>query len=269
MAQFEPFEETILREICNLLGDTTGGLTGSEIDNLLRDSGIEPLPGNNKRDKIFQSLYHRQRLDRSGNHVVAFIYAAMNPVRYVRDHHVFEERRIGLNRILAFMGFSLAENGKLQPITPARTISEAQERARKLYRELVNRGAHPDILRFCREELLQDNYFHAVFEATKSIADKIRDKSGLTIDGGELVTQAFSGINPLLAFNTLQTETERSEQKGLVNLLLGLFGTFRNTTAHAPRIKWAINEQDALDMLTFTSLLHRRIDQCVRTRPTL
>ncbi|HEY4636890.1 MAG TPA: TIGR02391 family protein, partial [Burkholderiales bacterium] len=26
---------------------------------------------------------------------------------------------------------------------------------------------HPDVLRFCRPELVQKNYFHAVFEATK------------------------------------------------------------------------------------------------------
>jgi hypothetical protein len=45
----------------------------------------------------------------------------------------------------------------------------------------------------------------------------------------------------------------------------GLFGTFRNTTAHAPKIKWVINEQDALDMLSLSSLLHRRLDLAVRT----
>ncbi len=30
------------------------------------------------------------------------------------------------------------------------------------------------MLRFCREELLADNYFHAVLEAVKSVADKMR-----------------------------------------------------------------------------------------------
>jgi len=80
-----------------------------------------------------------------------------------------------------------------------------------------------------------------------------------------LVDEAFGGSSPLLAFNTLRTETERSEHKGLMNLLKGLFGTFRNTLAHAPKIKWNINEQDAIDMLTFTSYLHRKLDSCVRT----
>ena len=95
---------------------------------------------------------------------------------------------------------------------------------------------HSDVLKFCRAELVQDNYFHAVFEATKSVADKIRQLSGLTSDGAGLVDDAFgipSGGHPRVAFNSLVTETEKSEHRGLMNLLKGLFGTFRNTTAHA------------------------------------
>jgi hypothetical protein len=38
----------------------------------------------------------------------------------------------------------------------------------------------PDVLKFCREELVADNYFHAVLEAVKSIADKLRVRTGLT-----------------------------------------------------------------------------------------
>jgi hypothetical protein len=178
MAQFPTFEETIVHAICNVLGDTTDGLSGSEIGQLLRDCGIEdPLPDYTKRDRLFEALNQRQRRDGNGNQVVAFIYKAMNPVRYVRNPGFFEDRRLQLNRALAFVGFTLGPDGKLRETTTAHTLTEAQERAGKLYRELLSRQAHPDILRFCRAELLQDNYFHAVFEATKSVADKIREKS--------------------------------------------------------------------------------------------
>jgi len=123
-------------------------------------------------------------------------------------------------------------------------------------------------LNFCRPELLQENYFHAVFEATKSVADKIREKAEVDGDGSELVDRAFGigkkGI-PLLAFNSLQTETERSEHNGLMQLMKGMFGIFRNVTAHAPKVKWPISERDALDLLTIASYLHRRIDACFRT----
>jgi hypothetical protein len=43
-----------------------------------------------------------------------------------------------------------------------------------------------------------------------------------------------------------------------MNLIKGLFGAFRNTTAHAPKIHWNVTEQDALEILTTISLIHRR-----------
>src|SRR5690606_14099001 len=112
-----------------------------------------------------------------------------------------------------------------------------------------------------------NNYFHAVFETTKSIADRIREKSSLTMDGAELIDRAFRLRErpPILVFNTLQTESEESEHKGFMHLIKGLFGMFRNTTAHAPKIKWAIDEQNALDCLTLASMLHRTLDNCVNT----
>ena len=118
---------------------------------------------------------------------------------------------------------------------------------------------------------MQKNYFHAVFEATKSVAEKIRSASGLTGDGAGLVDQAFglgqSGM-PFLAFNSLRTETQRDEQKGLMSLMKGMFGVFRNVTAHAPKISWTVTEQGALDLLTIASLIHRRLDSAVRTPRT-
>lgn len=224
------------------------------------------MPGFTKRDRLFEALHQKQKQDRCANNVVTFFHKAMNPIRYTRKPHVFENRRFELNKTLAFAGFALGDDGKLREITTVHTLSEAQERAGKLYKQLLARSAHADILLFCRAELLQDNYFHAVFEATKSIADKIRGKSGLMTDGSRLIDEAFGGTLPLLAFNTLQTETERSEHTGFMSLLKGLFSTFRNTTAHVPKTKWNINEQDALDILTFMSLLHRRLDECVSTK---
>jgi len=44
-----------------------------------------------------------------------------------------------------------------------------------------------------------------------------------------------------------------------------VFSAFRNTTAHAPKIHWNITELDALDILTTMSLVHRRLDNAIRT----
>ena len=263
------FDTTHLEEICNVLADTDTGLTGSEIGKLLRRiSATDVQPSITKRVRLFEALLAKQQCDGCGNNVAAFIQQAMNPVRYAGSSEYFERKRAELNTVLAFAGYVLGEDGKLSQKTPAKTLTEAEQRAHRLRSELSRRGVHADVLRFCQAELLQDNFFHAVFEATKSVADKLRQKSGLTADGSELVDQSL-GLgktgHPLLALNTLQTETERSEHKGFTNLLKGIFGAFRNVTAHAPKITWPIKEQDAMDLMSLASLLHRRLDAAVRT----
>ncbi len=259
----------VLRSLCNILGETSSGLTGSEIAQLLGDCGIsDPLPGYTKRHRVFEALNQKQLKDRCANNVIAFIQQAMNPVRHVGGMDYFEGQRSALNEVLAFAGMELREDGRIVAVAPVTTLSEAAQRADELRRVLRERNVHADVLRFCREELLVNNYFHTVFEATKSVAEKIRQRTGLRTDGAELVDTAFAFKSriPYLALNSLQTESEKSEQKGFVNLLKGLFGTFRNTTAHAPKITWPIDKQDALDILSLVSLVHRRIDQAVDAR---
>src|SRR4051812_25507247 len=116
---------------------------------------------------------------------------------------------------------------------------------------------------FARRSSWRKNYFHAILEATKSIAHKLRSMTGLASDGASLVDSTFAVNSPCLALNRLVTESEQSEQKGFCNLLKGIFGVFRNQTAHEPKITKTYTEQDALDLLTLVSYLHRRIDSSV------
>lgn len=37
--------------------------------------------------------------------------------------------------------------------------------------------------------------------------------------------------------------------------------------AHDPKVEWDMTEQDALDILTMISLVHRKLDQAYRFRP--
>jgi uncharacterized protein (TIGR02391 family) len=240
---------------------------------LLYQLGItDAAPGLTKWKRLAVALGERQQGDRCGNKVIEFILEAMRPVRFTGRREVFDERRDTLNEVLVFTGLELGADGNLRTRTAARTLSEAEQRAGRLRAELLKRNVHPEVLKFCRAELLQNNHFHAVLEATKSVSQKIRDLTGLTGDAGELAELALSlgkaGM-PFLAFNTLQTDSERSEQKGLKNLTVGFFGTFRNTTAHAPKVTWAMSEQDALDLLTMASFLHRRLDAAARTPRTI
>jgi uncharacterized protein (TIGR02391 family) len=166
----------------------------------------------------------------------------------------FESRRIASsnNTALAFVGVLVDEEGQLRAAPTARTLTEAERRADKLRSELTRRNVHSDVLRFCTAELLAEDYLHATFEAAKSIGDKIRALTGLTLDGSTLVDHAFAlpGAGPFLVVNGLADDTERSEHIGLANLIRGLFGVFRNVPAHRPRIHSAVSEQEALDLFT-------------------
>jgi uncharacterized protein (TIGR02391 family) len=271
MARIEKLDFGTIESICRILGDTTSGFTGSEIAKLLYEAKIEDTDSSNAKWKRLNSaLANKQEQDGCANIVLNFIQLAMAPSKHYDNLEWFNDTRFKLNQVLSFSGYFLGENGRISTSEKASTISEAAARASKLKEHLVSRNVHPDVLYYCREELLVDNYFHAVFEATKSVADKIRNRTGLTSDGATLVTEAFAFKNaphvPHLALNSLQTESEKSEQKGFVNLLVGLFGTFRNTTAHAPKITWKIDELDALDILSMVSLVHRRLDRAIEAK---
>lgn len=258
-----------LESICKILGETNNGLSGTEITKYLAECNIKDLQSNStKWKRLYDALYSKQTEDRCSNNVLNFIRYVIRPSRHIHRKEWFENIRNELNYVLSFEGLVLTESGELKQADKVQTFDEAEARAQNLRKALLDRKIHPDVLTFCKAELLVDNYFHAVFEATKSIAEKIRIKTKLTSDGAELVDQAFSykAKIPYLALNRLTTESEESEQKGFMNLLKGVFGTFRNTTAHVPKIKWNIDEQDALDTLSMISLIHRKLDKAEEAR---
>ncbi|WP_205678941.1 TIGR02391 family protein [Aquisphaera insulae] len=264
------FDAQHMEAICRILGDTENGLTGSEIANLLRDCRIpDTSPDMTKWKRLFNAFIEFQNKHQMGNHVLVFVKRAMAPARYLENPASFHARRNRLNTLLALRGMTLGEDGQFRKADAAKTVDEALERANRLHAALVQRDVHRDVLRFCTVEIIQQNYFHAVFEAMKSITAKIRTLSGLSNDGVDLIHAAF-GQNPgppLLALNPLQTDTQRGEQRGFMNLLKGLYGTIRNPLAHDPKVEWDMTEQDALDILTTISLVHRKIDQARRSQP--
>jgi uncharacterized protein (TIGR02391 family) len=251
------FTESHIRRLAEILA---GAYTHRELSELLQQCGISEQGGDPKWQRVLVALANRQKADACGNNVGAFIQAAMDPARFVGNTEEFSRLRNRLNEILAFSSLHLGEDGKLKTVVRATTINEAQERAGRLRAALIQRNVHHEVLQFCKAELIQENYFHAVLEATKSVAQKIRDKTGLTGDGADIVDKAFGLGAPMLAINTLRTDAEKSEQSGFANLLKGTFGTFRNPTAHVPKITWKVEEQDALDLLSLVSYLHRRLD---------
>lgn len=255
------FPPAAVEAICRELAEA---VTGAQIANLLVPLNVSEDPSeysNTKWKRLFNAVADRQNRQGDGRPLIRLITEVMEPVRFATpEEHA--DHRAAVNARLVLYGYEVREDGRVRQVAKARTVSEAQQRADVLRAELELRDVHPDVLSFCRAELLQQNYFHAVLEATKSVADKIRARTGLTGDGASIVDAAFglSQGTPMLAFNDLKTEWERSEHTGLAMLCKGLFSTFRNPTAHAPKVRWAVKREEALDLLTLASMLHRRLD---------
>jgi uncharacterized protein (TIGR02391 family) len=254
------FTASTVEQICKVLADA---VTGSQIPNLIAALKVSESPGdkqNTKWKRLFNAVAERQNRQKDGRPLLRLISEVMAPVRFGSQAEL-DTTRVLVNERLLLSGYHVQEDGKVGRARRAATVAEAQQRADDLRTELSRRSVHPDVLRFCRAELLEHNYFHAVLEACKSVADKLRDLAGVAGDGTPLVDATCSlGSGPRIAFNGLATEWERSEQTGIATLMKGLFSTFRNPAAHAPRVQWATSRTDALDMLTLASMLHRRLD---------
>lgn len=256
------FSQSQLEAIADALADTSEGLTGSEIAHLLNICKMaDPNPGITKRLRLLNAFVASQNSRQDRKAILAFIRHSMKPERYARASERFEPMRAKLNRALAFASLMVDAAGTLSSAEKVTTLADAERRAQDLRADLVKRGVHPDVLQFCKAELLASNYFHAVLEATKSVAAKLRTRTGLGDDGGTLVDRSLGGDSPMLAINSLKNESEKSEQRGFANLLKGTFGMFRNPTAHEARILWDMDKADAEDLLSLVSLIHRRLDK--------
>lgn len=263
MSKFASFGAGQIESLAKVLGDCG---TGSAITRVLNERGLEDHSGESTKWRRLQWVFLRvQKRDKCANRVIDFIQGLMSPSRFVGDSEKFADHREKLNAILAFSGLVFGPDGEFRKREPARTLSEAELHLKSIHNKLKGRHLHPEVLKYCTTELMQENYFHAVFEATKGLAQRIRDKSDVEEDGAELVNRVFSIEKPMLALNSLQTLTEKSEHKGFAALLKGCFGAIRNPLAHGPKILWE-GEDDAADYLSLISLLHRKLDQCVPTR---
>ncbi|CCM63801.1 putative Phage protein [Candidatus Microthrix parvicella RN1] len=258
------FPAHILEGIGEVLGDTVNGLSGSEMGRLLAQTRIHDVePTETKRFRLYYALLGSQRTTGSGQATLNFIVTAMAPSRY-RDKPAAETwRRDELNQVLVHEGLRVTESGEVAKLRAgkAKTRGEAAERASTIRRELQRRNTHATVLQYCTEELLHKNNFHAVLEAAKSVPDRLRAMSMLRSDGAELANATlFPKATPQIAINDLADDTDIGEQAGFGNLVKGLLSLYRNPTAHTPKIRRQVSDDELLEALTTLSMVHRRLD---------
>ena len=265
MSKVACFTEGQIERLARVLGECG---TGTDITRVLQDRALTDGSGEStKWRRLYWIFLDVQQRDKCANRVLDFIKAFLTPARFTGNKEAFEKHRSEVNTVLAFSGLEFGEDGNFRPRQAARTLDEAERRYQTIRGKFQGRRLHPEVLKYCRTELMQENYFHAVFEATKGLAQRIREMVGIEADGAALIDRVFSISKPMLAINTLQTETEKSEHKGFAALLRGCFGAVRNPLAHEPKILWE-GEDDAADYLSLVSLLHQKLDDCVSTAPS-
>ena len=222
------------------------------------------IMGPSKKERLMYAVRAMYKQS-SGQGVLRLIQVIYDPIHYAQNLDEFTEFCDDINRILRFIGCEYRDDGQFHPVVETRTLAEAERRATAVTNKFSSRRIHPEVQKYCKAEYMQENYFHAVFEAAKGLAEEIREKTGLKIDGVNLVKQSFERPKagfPRLAINSLDSQTERNEHDGFMNLLLGSFQMFRNPIAHTPRVKWQREIDDAVDCLTLISFLHFVLDEC-------
>lgn len=272
------FTEQNLHSISAIIADTSRGLTKSELERHLKESkitlvsdgsfnnGLYYRVGLNKRDWLYNCLIDEINSTHNFNKIINFIEIVMNPINYTklekRNQYKFilEE----LNKILLLLGCQIDLSGKLIEIVKANSLDEVDRRVNSLKKKMYDRNIHSEVVKYCIKDYLRKDYFDAVFEATKGIAERVREISGLKSDGNELFQTAFATKDPYIVLNMLVTDSEKNEYNGLKELLISLFHLVRNPMAHTPKINWKQDENEALDILTIISFAHKYLDKCYK-----
>lgn len=271
-------DEQQLKAVCDVLAETNLGYTKTELTRLLQQSKIVIVSdgrvsngytyqmGLNKRDWLYNCLASEINNSHSFIRVYAFLEKALNPVAFTDEKNRDKYNYLieGVNKALLLAGLEITREGKLVEVVQAKTLEEVDRRVNSLRLQLYNRAIHDEVQKYCIKDYLQKDYYDAVFEAAKGLAERVRQITGLTTDGGTLFQTAFSKNDPYLFFNSMQTDSEKSEFTGLKELLESIFHLVRNPAAHTPKVNWKVDEAKALDILTLISFAHKYLDECYK-----
>lgn len=159
-------------------------------------------------------------------------------------------------------------SGKNDAISKLRTLIElfeekisedsesSEERARRSFETLQ---LHPEIFRAVGGLYKDGHYANAIEDSCKALDLLVRLRSGRdNLSGTELMHNVFSPNNPTLCFNNLASESEKSEQQGMMFLYAGVMLAFRNPRAHGFLTD---DPEETLEVVSFISFLAKALDR--------
>lgn len=148
---------------------------------------------------------------------------------------------------------SLGEAGhEVHRVSPADVAPEPRD----CFDDLVTN----DLIRQASGALFRDRYYaRAVEEAFKCLNNAVKDKSGLSsTDGAGLMTTVFSANSPILKLNEFQSDSDKKEQQGYMEIYAGSMTGIRNPRAHEHTL---VDSQDvALELLVLANHLMRKLE---------
>ncbi|MEW5913083.1 MAG: TIGR02391 family protein [Thermodesulfobacteriota bacterium] len=171
----------------------------------------------------------------------------------------------GVSRGEIVDGFNV---GKQRALSSIRTAIETLEEQLEDVGATTGSGApstlegfelHPTIISAVGPLYRDGHYANAVETACKVLNNLVQNSSGVfDKDNTELMLHVFSANSPILAFNELKDDTDKSEQQGMMHLYQGVCLAFRNPRAH----KLLDDDSElAFGMIHFVSFLAKLLEK--------
>jgi uncharacterized protein (TIGR02391 family) len=127
-----------------------------------------------------------------------------------------------------------------------------------LGRDVRLAALHPEV-RAVAERYVESNSIEVgIFEAFKAINNRVRELTGLDLDGVQLMNKAFSDARPVILLADLSSQTGRNIQAGFRFLFTGAVQGLRNPDAHEQFRP--LDPEEGFEALAFASMLMRRLD---------
>ena len=117
-----------------------------------------------------------------------------------------------------------------------------------------------------RKRFHDGNYTDAVEAAFKCVNNSVKEKLGMhTKDGADLMRTAFSANSPVLFLNTFQSQSDKDEQQGYMDIFAGSMTGIRNPRAHEHGL---VDEPEvALELLVLANHLMRKSNASIKKEP--
>lgn len=128
-------DEWLLRKAADILAQVADD---RQLRALSRKWQVDILAGKSNRERIFRSLVRCQAQHGYPEHVLSFISACMDPVRFRTNRQLHARFCQQLNEVFAYAGLRLHEKGKFHRVQTAQylELSEMRRRAQEAFRRL-------------------------------------------------------------------------------------------------------------------------------------